>query len=93
MSNSVATLAGIINAVVICIPVNNKRSLGLFNDSHCECVYNMRINRNKTKVTVYARNNKTTDVTLREEILKQVQEFRYLRTTITDNGRSKTEIR
>ena len=54
--------------------------------------YNVKISRKKGKVIVYAiNNNKVINITLGGEKLEQVQEFCYLGSTITGNGRNTRE--
>jgi len=55
--------------------------------------YNMKINKVKTKVLVCSANEGTqTQIALDGNTLEQVNEYKYLRSTITKDGRSTREI-
>jgi len=55
--------------------------------------YNMKINNVKTKVVVCSRNERTqTQIALDGGTLEQVNEYKYLGSTITEDGRSTREI-
>ena len=55
--------------------------------------FNMRINTNKTKILVCSRNGENqTSIELRNEKIQEVNEFNYLGSKITNDGRSSREI-
>lgn len=62
-------------------------------DKIMEEEFNMRINANKTKVLVCSRNDENkTAIELRNETIQEVNEFTYLGSKITNDGRSSKEI-
>lgn len=54
--------------------------------------YGMKINSNKTKVMMVARETEEIDIKLREEKIQQVTQYKYLGVTIENSGRQETDI-
>ena len=56
--------------------------------------YGMKVNVKKTKTMIISKTgNKTVDITIGQHKVEQVQQFKYLGATITDDGRCEQEIR
>ena len=55
--------------------------------------YNMRINKEKAKVTVYDKEaDSTVHIIMNVDATKDVKEFKYLGISVTKDGRTKREI-
>lgn len=55
--------------------------------------YEMQLNKKKTKVMVCSKTNPVRlNINIEDEQIKQVQQFTYLRSNVTEDGRSKINI-
>ena len=55
--------------------------------------YGMEISSEKSKVMVYSGHNTTVQISMNGQQLEEVMAFKYLRTTLTEDGRSTAEIK
>jgi len=78
-------------AIIAQDEINLKRALESLDDI-LKSKYKMKIYRKKTEVMVCSKDFENINIKMDDYALKQVSEFKYLGSTITENGKNREDI-